>query len=478
MSGATSIKQRPAAGRSAGPKAILAAACAGLIAAAAFALLPLAVSVAIIVVGCICFLAAARPAAAFVFVAAGLPCYHLAASEVLPGLKLTSLEFVSAFLLLGLMIPRPERLAPRLKELPAQFWLLLGMLIWAAASIAMSPLGQERIVNAIKPFSAVLIFWFLTFTFARKPAAAPRLLIALIGGIVFAQAIGLPEAVTRTPMRGGRTVYVAEQRGGQMVPLQEVRITGLMGEPNFYAYGSVVALPICLAGLLGRRRKWAWAAAAAPSAAALVLSYSRAAFLAVIAGAVWVVLRAPRGRLVALLMLVAALLIGAIVAPEAYIRRVTGVSTLRSDPSVQWRVDAWRAAVQAVHDYPMFGVGAGNITRITPRGLYAHNSYLEVAAELGIPGLLAFLAIFALSLRDAFRFSAQTKGSSRFMMIGLQAALVATAVFWFFASMFGHKMAWFLMATASASALRATRQAPDAAAPHDNSVLTKITKSN
>jgi O-antigen ligase len=97
-------------------------------------------------------------------------------------------------------------------------------------------------------------------------------------------------------------------------------------------------------------------------------------------------------------------------------------------------------------------VGPGNVTLINPRRFYPHNTYLDVAAELGFPGLLAFLGIAGLSLRDAFRAHARAQRDQKVIALGVESALVATAVFWLFFSMFPHKVPWFLMAIASASA--------------------------
>jgi len=427
--------------------ALLALVAGGLLAAAG----PL-YGLAAVGAAAVCLVAVLKPAWAITLVAFGLPLYHLATAEVLPGLRLTVLELVGGLLLVRVLFPGSRPLVPRLKEMPVQFGLLAAMVVWAVASAAMSPLGRGNLVAGLKPFSAALVFWFLTFTLGRRPGAARRLIMALVVGVVAAQAIGLSQAVTRTPLIAWRQVRVTEQRAGQTVGLQAVRVGGLMGDPNFYAYSSVAVLPMCLAGVVGGRRKWAWAAAVAVLAAALVLSYSRGAFIAAAAGAMWFVLRAGRARLPAFLLLTAGAVIGALVVPPEYVRRIAAISTGSSDLSIRWRFEAWDAAIQAVQTHPLLGVGPGNILLINPRRLHPHNTYLDVAAELGFPGLLAFLGIAALSLRDAFRAHARAQRDQKVIALAVESALVATAVFWLFFSMFPHKVPWFLMAIASASA--------------------------
>ncbi len=73
----------------------------------------------------------------------------------------------------------------------------------------------------------------------------------------------------------------------------------------------------------------------------------------------------------------------------------------RLERSSQKRVEIWRGAMEMAKDHPLFGVGLDafkveiekyvDLDRTTVRD--AHNIYLQVAAELGIPGLLLFLAI-------------------------------------------------------------------------------------
>ena len=75
----------------------------------------------------------------------------------------------------------------------------------------------------------------------------------------------------------------------------------------------------------------------------------------------------------------------------------------------QGRMKLWRRGIGYMIDHPVLGVGAGNFPRAegtisplverTPRGRSLkwgppHNSYVQVAAELGIVGFLIFGAFF------------------------------------------------------------------------------------
>lgn len=64
----------------------------------------------------------------------------------------------------------------------------------------------------------------------------------------------------------------------------------------------------------------------------------------------------------------------------------TVITSLQSsmDESADGRLEAWYAGVLMLLSNPVFGVGMGQF--LEEHGLVAHNSYIHVAAELGVPG--------------------------------------------------------------------------------------------
>lgn len=434
---------------------LLSAACLTLVAARALVNLPLAVGPVLIVMGGVCLLALVRPPAAFVVVAAALPFYHLATAEVVPGLTLTSLELVGAFLVLGLMLPRRQPLAPGVNKLPANFWLLACLLAWAVISAAFSPVRQQEALISVKGFLAVLVFWFLTFTFARKRKWFLLSIAALAIGTVCAQGLGLPQAVTARAMGGIEPIRITERHAKKGVELRTVRVGGLIGDPNSYGYTSMVALPLCLAALLSSRRRTVWAVAVGILAAALVASYSRGSLIAAAAAMGWFVFRAKRFRRPALAAVVVAIAALGAVAPGAYVRRMQGLAAGKFDESILLRVRLARMAVDIVSSHPVFGIGADNFIRVNPLKLVVHNEYLETAAELGIPGLGMLIAVLALSMRDLWRtrrmLLAAGQNQQVLVIVALESAVIGTIVFGLFFLMLGSKTVWFLLGAAAAS---------------------------
>ena len=106
-----------------------------------------------------------------------------------------------------------------------------------------------------------------------------------------------------------------------------------------------------------------------------------------------------------------------ILVPTAFWSRAGTIlpSIERKQDTFGVRVRLWEAGVRMVDDRPIFGVGPGNFRWVLVRyvrggmstaQLNAHNAYVVVAAETGVPGLILFLGVIvssALALRRVAR---------------------------------------------------------------------------
>lgn len=174
---------------------------------------------------------------------------------------------------------------------------------------------------------------------------------------------------------------------------------------NVMAGYFVLLLPCALAlWLLWWHNIWPWflgvygGVAAGMMLGMLVLTQSRGALLALGAGLVCLV-TLHAGWKWGLGMMGVSVAGGVIVGPTFQVP--TAAETLAG------RWDIWTHSWQALHDFLFTGVGLGTLG-ITLDTLYplrlfapgeiphAHNLYLQIAADLGIFGLLAWLAIFGL----------------------------------------------------------------------------------
>lgn len=143
-----------------------------------------------------------------------------------------------------------------------------------------------------------------------------------------------------------------------------------------------------------------------------LLTFSRGGIIGFLAGvSVYLTLSTPKRFVLKKYQLRLALLAGALLivffSPPVLSRFLTSFSL--SDTSSTERILLWKEAVMTIDRNPALGVGLGNY-RATARPLsapetpfYAHNLYLDIAAEVGLVGLGLFLTLFVWAGTIVFR---------------------------------------------------------------------------
>ena len=128
-------------------------------------------------------------------------------------------------------------------------------------------------------------------------------------------------------------------------------------------------------------------------------------------------------------MLVGIVLVGAIFA-RPVIDRLHNVN----DNSAAFRKWTWEGSVKMAAANPVLGTGIGTWPDLYPRYALtgftrlAHNSYLQIADECGVPALLALLTTLGLLGVSLRRGVLNTENDSRLLLCGLTGALAAGVV--------------------------------------------------
>jgi O-antigen ligase len=192
-------------------------------------------------------------------------------------------------------------------------------------------------------------------------------------------------------------------------------------EPNYFAANLALVIPVALAITSVQptsRKRMLWLLVSLVLVASLLLTSSRGGFLGLlVAATIFVYRRRGAGAAVAL---VVALVLAAL--PTNLGERA--LATLFQDSEAPAGLEAsneahvalfW-GALRMIADAPLTGVGPYNFKTFSTaysgleRDFIAHNSYLELAAELGLPVLVIFLLLVAAVFRGLRRAVAMGSG--------------------------------------------------------------------
>ena len=260
------------------------------------------------------------------------------------------------------------------------------------------------------------------------------------------------------------------------------RVNSLFFDPNIYGRFVALTMTGLAASLLWSRRPRDGAILAPLLAvlwAGLVLSLSQSSFAALLLGlAVLAALRwRPRPVLAAVAVAGAAALAVFFLAPGLV--GLNSKSERGLDRATSGRATLTNAAVRMARDRPVWGFGSGAFAeryearenpRSTTAAMVSHTTPLTVAAEQGVIGLVAYLALlwtsFALlfsGVREALRaLPPPVAAVARAALAAAFAGLVLHTLV--YAAFLEDPLAWVILAVSAALAVT-LRGAPDAAEP-------------
>jgi putative inorganic carbon (HCO3(-)) transporter len=190
------------------------------------------------------------------------------------------------------------------------------------------------------------------------------------------------------------------------------RVSGPIGEANDFAYVLACVLPLVVhLAVHDRRLRLAWCLCAGILVVAVFGTLSRGALVGLAALAVWAIVtrRARLGGVLAAAGVAATSLLIMFAFWQPLIDEQLARKDQVAAANVASRQAYWSAALRMAADHPVLGVGPGRYgpeaagyVLDDPIGIeepVAHNSYLEVLAEGGLPTLAVFLVFIAGSWR-------------------------------------------------------------------------------
>lgn len=249
-------------------------------------------------------------------------------------------------------------------------------------------------------------------------------------------------------------------------------------DPNDVAMMTVVTLPLAaFAAVAGRGRGRLLAAGVAViCVVAAVLTVSRGGFIGLAFVSLVLLFRSGIALAPRILILGAVLALLAVAAPGQYwdvmstIWNPSGGGYLES--GVFTRVELWKKGLGLLMGNAVTGVGIGmdHIAAGFSYGQWTtvHNTFLQVAAELGVPGLALFVALLLLSVRNTRRAQRAARAVADLHELGWMAAAVEVALYAYIIVGFGLSQAYspllyFLVAVATTLRLQVEPHRPPAA---------------
>lgn len=195
----------------------------------------------------------------------------------------------------------------------------------------------------------------------------------------------------------------------------------------------------------------------------VIASNSRGAILGLAVLAAWLLIQS-KNRIRAALSIAVAFALVLAVTPDETLDRF---STAGDDKTSVTRLTYWKQGLESIKEHPVLGVGLGNwvpyierrnqaIFSDAGRAEVMHNTPLEVATELGLLGLLLFVAtivyIYAANASSLARARRVGDGFLASTASGLNGMLLVYLVTSFFMSVFQYPYFWVLLALTVACA--------------------------
>lgn len=288
------------------------------------------------------------------------------------------------------------RKRPPLVRHPVQ-WDLLGLI--AAGMISYLPISIRSGLQVIGTgLLKTLAVYLLVANLSRTPLRLKRLSWVVV--ILSA----LNAWLAWQELRAGESRFEARAAG-----------VGWLADPNDLALTLVIALPLALALLSADRgfyRRPLAVACAASLIFGVVISRSRGGMLGLMVVLFLEGYERLRSRRARRLFTITGLVLGLLAVSALAASRGHGLGSLTEDPNVYNRKGAWVAGMRMLLDRPLTGVGLYRFHEwvdlygppyLEQRVLTAHNSFILVAGEMGVAGLLFFTLFIVHAVGSAKR---------------------------------------------------------------------------
>lgn len=331
-------------------------------------------------------------AAAFFWLSIFFLVYSTRPEDWIPGLSyvpLAKISIVFAMIALFVAMGRTKR---TLKDLPRESKYLLAMIVLMLLFAPLSPVWKGGALLRAFDFAKVYVGWVLTYLLVTNLDRLRRLILIQSVSVALVAVISVVKGSSQLRLHGV--------------------LNGIYGNPNDLAFAIVLTIPLILLLLLTSKnlvQRMLWSGSMVIMLYTLFLTASRAGFIDLIISAsvaLWFFgVKGKRPQLILASTVVGVLLL--LVAGRHLGERWVAISGSNIDSSekmtayftYQERKFLMVKALEGILHYPLTGVGTGVFPAYSGHWKTVHMTYLQIAAEAGIPVLVLYLLFFGCGFR-------------------------------------------------------------------------------
>ncbi len=247
-------------------------------------------------------------------------------------------------------------------------------------------------------YTAFLLGYFLTVNLVRSSEWVDRCILGVVVSCVPVALYGLYQNFFGT--------MATTWQDKDMFRYIEGRVVSTFENPNVLGEYLIMLIPLMFALVIiadTRRCRFAFMLALAFAVGCLVYTWSRGAWLGIMIGMLIFLLMYTRKTLMVLIPgILAVPLVLWKFSDSSIVQRLTSIGDM-ADSSTSYRVNIWRGVLDLLGDLWAGGIGIGlaPFREIYPAysleaieaAPHAHNLFLQITVELGVVGLLVFLAV-------------------------------------------------------------------------------------
>lgn len=255
-------------------------------------------------------------------------------------------------------------------------------------------------------YCAFILAYFLVVNLIRSREWVMRCIFGIIASCTAVSLYGLFEHFFGLAATTWHDTRLFEDISGRVVSTFE--------NPNVLSEYLIMCIPIIFTAMISSKTpksKIALLSSVVAGVGCLVFTWSRGAWIGFLIGAVLFLLMHNKNTLVALFLGAFAVPFLPLVLPQSIVQRITSIGNM-SDGSTIYRVSTWQSVWKIIKDYWQSGIGIGEEAFEKIYRLYAtvgienaphsHNLYMQILVELGIVGLVAFVALMLVWAQSAF----------------------------------------------------------------------------